>query len=385
MNIPRYIRSLHISRRVYKNVSEFADFFFLYYLKRKVLHSSHAFETNKNHLVKFFLMKRGRYNRPFLHVATMGVLAVGVLIGPYLADTYPVFSSQSASSLNLANAKNEQESIIVGDNVFSTNISKKPRDKVVKYTVQKGDTLSSIAVKFQVSPDTIKWQNDLLSDTIAVGDSLEVLPVTGVIHKVAKGDTVYTIAKKYDTDAQKMVDFPFNEFANPETFALVEGTMLVVPDGIKPSASSTQRNVIKQRQTQTYLAQGASSPVGGGGFAFPLPGNTGISQYASWYHMALDITAPVGTPIVAANSGRVSSVNLGGWDGGYGNNVYIDGDNGYQTHYAHMVNANVSVGDSVVAGRTVVGWVGLTGRTTGAHLHFEIRRGGVLLNPLSFL
>lgn len=379
------MRSGRLSRKAVKNISEFADFFFLYYLKRKIVNASTGFETNKNHLVKFFLMKRGRYNRPFLHVSTMGVLAVGVLIGPYLADTYPVFSSQSANSLNLADAKDAQESIIVGDNVFSTNISKKPRDKIIKYTVQKGDTLSSIAVKFQVSSDTIKWQNDLLSDTITVGDSLEIMPVTGVIHKVAKGDTVYTIAKKFDTDAQKIVDFPFNEFANPETFALVEGTMLVVPDGIQPSASSTQRGVIKQRQTQTYLAQGASSPVGGGGFANPLPGSSGISQYASWYHMALDITAAYGTPIVAANTGRVSAVILGGWDGGYGNNVYIDGDNGYQTHYAHLMSSNVSAGDSVVAGRTIIGWVGLTGRTTGAHLHFEIRRGGALLNPLSFL
>ncbi|EKD86037.1 MAG: Peptidase M23 [uncultured bacterium] len=101
--------------------------------------------------------------------------------------------------------------------------------------------------------------------------------------------------------------------------------------------------------------------------------------------MAIDITADVGTPILAANSGTVSNVITGTWDGGYGNNVYIDGGNGYQTHYAHMSSVYVSSGQSVVAGKTVVGAVGLTGRTTGAHLHFEVIQNGALVNPLSFL
>lgn len=100
--------------------------------------------------------------------------------------------------------------------------------------------------------------------------------------------------------------------------------------------------------------------------------------------MALDITDPVGTPITAATSGVVSSVSVGSYDGGYGNNVYIDAGNGYQTHYAHMLSVNVSPGQSVRAGQ-VIGYVGLTGRTTGAHLHFEILQNGALVNPLSFL
>jgi murein DD-endopeptidase MepM/ murein hydrolase activator NlpD len=101
--------------------------------------------------------------------------------------------------------------------------------------------------------------------------------------------------------------------------------------------------------------------------------------------MALDITADVGTPVVAANSGTVSLVNVGTWDGGYGTNVYIDDESGFQTHYAHLSGVNVSQGTKVVAGKTIVGWVGMTGRTTGPHLHFEIRRGGVLTNPLAYL
>jgi len=374
-------RFLGTRTKIIGHLFSFGEFFFFYYLRRKITTSFHIFEKNKNYLVKFFLMKRGRYNRPFLHLATMGVLGMGVLIGPYLADTYPVFTEQARANTDLANAENQQQSINISENVFSTDRSEKPRDKVIVYTVQKGDTLSTVARKFGITTETIKWTNDLSSDDIGVGDNLDILPVTGIMHKVSKGDTVYTIAKKYDTEAQKIVDFPFNEFANAETFALVDGQELLVPDGIKPSATNTQRNVIRQQQ-YTYVAQGS---VSGGGFSFPLPGSTGVSQYASWYHMALDITGNIGSPIVASNNGTVSSVHLGTYDGGYGNNVYIQGDNGYTTHYAHMSNANVSVGDTVIAGKTVIGWVGMTGRTTGPHVHFEISKNGALLNPLQFL
>lgn len=306
----------------------------------------------------------------------MGVLGVGVLIAPYLADTYPIFVSQA--STDLSSAENTKQSIIVGENVFDTQFSEKPRSEVITYTVQKGDTISTVANKFKVSVDTIKWENDLSSDSITVGDTLRILPVTGMAHKVSSGDTVYTIAKKYDTEAQKIVDFPFNDFANPETFSLVEGQIVIVPDGVKPAAQP----VYQQQRRQTYIAQGPVT-TSASGFTWPLRG--GVSQFASWYHMALDITSPVGTPIVAAHNGRVSVVSVGGWDSGYGTNVWVTAPDGTESHYAHLSSVNVSAGQNVVGGQTIVGWVGMTGRTTGPHLHFEIRRGGVLVNPMSYL
>lgn len=316
------------------------------------------------------MAKRGKYNRPFLHLATFGVLALGVVVGPFLANTYPVFSSNNQNT-----PQEISQSITVGDNVFQTSISEKPRDKVIDYTVQKGDTISTIAEKFGISANTIRWANDMTGDDITVGDTLKILPVTGMSYKVEKGDTVYSIAKKLNSDPQKIVDFPFNDFANPETFSLVEGQMLVVPDGIKPSEQQYIR-------PQVYIAAGPTA-VSSAGFTWPLHGI--ITQFASWYHMALDIAAPYGTPIVAAESGRVTKVSLGGWDYGYGNNVYIDNGSGYSTHYAHMSAVNVSAGEDVEAGKTVVGWVGLTGRTTGPHLHFEFLKNGALVNPLPYL
>lgn len=358
---------------VFRLLTVFSAFlaFFLLYSKNKILSVSLLFEKIKNTFVQLFMAKRGRYNRAFLHFATIGVLGLGVIFAPYLSSTYPVFSQNKPLSIKEASA----QSIAVGEDVFQTSISQKPRDKTIDYVVQKGDTISTIAQNFGVSENTIRWENDLTSDSITVGDTLKILPVTGMSYKVQKGDTVYTIAKKFNTEAQKIVDFPFNDFANPETFSLVEGQMLMVPDAIKPS----EQQYIKP---QVYIAQGPFT-ITSAGFTWPLHGV--ITQFASWYHMALDIAAPIGTPIVAAQNGTVSSVSVGTWDYGYGNNVYIDNGAGYKSHYAHMMAVNVSAGQQVEAGKTILGWVGVTGRTTGPHLHFEILRNGALVNPLPFL
>jgi len=364
---------IHFLRKRAKDFKEFQAFFNSY-LKKKILVSLGFFELNKNFAVRFFTIKRGRYSRPFLHMATIGVLIIGVLLTPYLASTYPVFSAQESISPEI-NSPSLEQSIVVGEDVFKTDISQKPRDKIINYTVARGDTISTIAKKFGISEDTIKWENNLKNNNITVGDSLKILPVTGIAYKVLRGDSIYTIAKKFDTNAQQIVNFPFNDFANPETFSLVEGQILIVPEGVKPSEQPTYI----RRQ---YIAKGPIS-VSSAGFTWPLSG--GISQFATWYHMAIDITNDVGAPVVAAQNGVIVKAASGVWDGGYGTNVMVDDGNGNQTLYAHLSGLNVGIGDSVVAGKTVLGWVGMTGRTTGPHLHFEIRRGGSLVNPLAYL
>lgn len=354
--------------------SQFSAFFSIYLKEKICIYSAH-FEKNKNMLVKFFMMKRGRYSRPFLHISAMGVLIVGVLLSPLIGENYPIFSSENSS---LAQAQTPQESIIVGDDVFSTNVSQKPRDEIITYTVQKGDTLSTIAKKFGISVETIQWENDISGENITVGDSLRILPVSGIAYEVESGDTIYTIAEDLDTDPQKIVNFPFNDFVNPETFSLTTGQTLIVPDGVKPSEQGTY-----VRPSQPVYVQGPGNPVGGSGLAWPLSG--GISQYATWYHNAIDITNSIGAPVVSATNGTVTSVIVGVWDGGYGNNVLVDNGAGIVTRYAHMGGVYVSPGQAVSAGKSVLGTVGMTGRTTGPHLHFEVIVNGALVNPLGYL
>lgn len=335
---------------------------------------SNIFEKNKNTVVKSILIKRGKRNRFFLHVSAMAVLSLGVLISPLITEQNPFSKNQNL--LSFAQDVTDQKQSLAPQDVFQTQLSEKPRSEIINYTVQKGDTLSGIAKKFGVSEDTIRWQNNLSNDDITVGDALQILPVTGIAHKVASGDTIYTIAKKYSSNPQAIVDFPFNDFADPQTFSLVVGQTIIVPDGVQPQAAPVY---IARR---TFIPSGPVV-VSGAGFTWPIHGT--MNQYFSWYHKAVDLGAPLGTPIVAAHTGVVSEAIAGGWNYGYGTHVIISGDNGYQTMYAHMSALNVSSGQRVVAGSTVVGWVGLTGRTTGPHLHFEVRSGGAFYDPLSFL
>jgi len=300
----------------------------------------------------------------------MTILTFGVVFSPFITDT-----NLFGQNKNLSFAQTTNDTSITSVDVFNTQESQKPRDKIITYTVQNGDTLSTVAKKFGVSTDTIKWQNDLNSDTISVGDQLQILPVTGIAHKVARGETVYSIAKKYGIDAQNIVDFPFNDFANPQTFSLIEGEILIVPNGVPPQQAPTYVR-------QQYIATGPVN-ISAGGFTWPVHGI--VTQEFSWYHQADDIAAPYGTPIVASSNGTVSEVFTSGYNGGYGTHVLIHGDNGYTTLYAHMSGVNVSLGQSVSAGKTVIGWIGLTGRTTGPHVHFEVRNGGNYYNPMSFL
>lgn len=360
---------------VRKDIGNFITFF-AGYCWRKVILFSVRFEKNKNYLVKFFMMKRGRYNRPFLHIATMGVLAVGILIAPFLADTYPIFAPKQPA---FAQESSEQKysTIEVGQDVFETDHTQ-TRDKIETYSVEKGDTIETIAKKFDISADTIKWANDLDdNDILSIGQEIKILPVTGVAHKVAPGETIYSIAEKYKTNAQGIADWPFNNFADPETFAMVAGQIIIVPGGVEPQSQPQY-----QQQQKVYIASGPM-PVSVSGWYFPVAG--GVSQYPSWYHMALDIAGDVGTPVYAAHSGTVEQVLIGGWDGGYGNNVWINDGDGIRTHYAHLSAANVSAGQSVVGGQTIIGYRGNSGRSTGPHTHFEIQVNGSLVNPLNYV
>lgn len=359
---------------VTKEVVPFAVFVNRYGTE-KLLIFSRNFEKNKNTVVKTILIKRGKRNRIFLHISAMAVLLIGIFISPYISDTE--LFSKTDPLLTFAQ-EDADTSVLAAEDVFDTKKSEKPRNEVISYTVQKGDTISLIAKKFGVSEDTVRWENSISNDTITVGDQLRILPVTGMAHKVANGDTVYTIAKKYGTNPQGIVDFPFNDFANPQTFSLVEGQIVIVPDGVKPEEKPRYTPVAPR-----YIATNGNEPIQGTGFAWPIHGT--VNQYYSWYHKAVDLGAPVGTPVLAAQDGRVAEAYSSGWNGGYGTHIIIAGNNGYSTLYGHMSSLNVSAGDTVSAGKTVVGWVGMTGRTTGPHLHFEIRNSGGLYNPLSFL
>ncbi len=349
--------------------SAFFDFLKVihFYSQKRARQFAVWFERYKDIIVGLLIIRRGTYQRPFLHTSLLMIVSVGVVGGPIIANTYPSVASDEFNEFTPPSAV-----LSSFDDQTLTQVSEKPRDSIYVYPVAEGDTLGSIADKFDVSVDTIKWANpDIKGEHLDIGQELRIPPVTGIIVKIKKGDTVYSLAKQYQTDAQKIVNWPFNDFTDLDTFALAAGQTLVIPDGVMPEAKPIY-------SPQTIAQVGIAT--GNGQFLWPTQGV--ISQRPVSYHMAVDIANSNLPPVIAADSGKVVLVEYGKY--GYGRHVIIDHGNGYQTLYAHMSEIYVQNGQSVTKG-AVIGKVGTSGRSTGPHLHFEIRKGGVLLNPLSFL
>ena len=230
-------------------------------------------------------------------------------------------------------------------------------DQISVYVVREGDSLSQIAQMFNVSVNTIIWSNDIKRGSlITPGQTLAILPITGVKHTVAKGDTVASIVKKYKGNLEEVLRY--NDLREGATLAV--GTTVVVPDGkIETPVYSSAGTVVR----------GSGGPSYSGYYLRPV---AGVRTQGLHGYNGIDIGAPVGTPIVAAASGSVIISRNSGWNGGYGKYVVIKHDNGTQTLYSHMSNAIVPQGSFVQKGQ-VIGYVGSTGKSTGPHLHFEVR------------
>ena len=356
------------TKSFFKDVGEFCSELTTYIIKK--LHLSFIkFEGFKKIFVVVLYRQRGKYAKRFIHSGMAGLAALGILIAPVVADEFP------KNQVNPWDIASPSSIVTASTDDTTTLVSEKARDKIIEYEVQEGDNVASIAEKFGISTETVLWQNNLdAKSKIKIGQNLQILPVTGMSHKVSKGDTVYSIAKKYDTSPQAVVDFPFNAFVNDETFELAIGQIVIVPDGVKPKEAQSSPRI---RQ----ITPDAGTVVASGSFVWPTSGT--ITQNFYWYHKGIDIANRAAPDVLAADSGKVVSA---GWlDGyGYGNRVIIDHGNGYRTLYAHLQKIYVIPGQTVARG-SAVGKMGSTGRSTGTHLHFEVTRNGSSLNPLSVL
>jgi len=230
-------------------------------------------------------------------------------------------------------------------------------DQISLYVVRNGDTISQIAKMFGVSINTIRWSNDIKGQGVVPGQTLVILPVSGVRHIVKKGDTVKSIAKLYKADTGEVRQY--NDVTDDTKLAI--GDVVIVPDGeVAPATPAKKNSQIKfipvTKSVDGYFIRPTTGPKTQG-----VHGNNGI-----------DIAPKTGTPIVAAASGTVLISKNTGWNGGYGDYVVIQHGNGTQTLYSHMLNTAISAGVQVEQGQ-VIGYVGSSGKATGPHLHFEIR------------
>ena len=235
-------------------------------------------------------------------------------------------------------------------------------DDISVYVVRKGDSLSEIAKMFDVSVNTILWANDMKKgDKLIEGDTLFILPISGVKHIVTKGQTLASLAKIYKVDISTITSF--NGISSDDKLAV--GDELIIPDAEMPND-----DVPNKPNSKNYYATGTLKNIQGY-FINPVPE---LKRKSQGLHgpgnRGIDLAAPTGTKIYASAPGKVLLAR-NGYNGGYGNMVIIEHPNGTKTLYGHLSKLGTRTGAQVERGE-VIGYVGNTGRSTGPHLHFEV-------------
>jgi len=261
----------------------------------------------------------------------------------------------------------------IGGGVSKSNQKQGPT--IVTYTVVKGDSLWSISQRYDVKMNTIISTNNLKEiSRLSIGQKLK-LPITNmdiakaegysqgdgaeeIIYYVKKGESLWSISHDYNVKLESII--AANNITNASKIST--GQQLRIPN--VPGARSNICNFI-------WPVRGrVTSPFG-----------PRVLNGRKEFHSGIDIGAPTGTTIVAAESGRVS---YSGYMRGYGNVIILSHDGGYSTVYGHCSVRLVKKGQYVKK-RTIIGKVGSTGYSTGSHLHFEVRSGGKPVNPMSYL
>jgi murein DD-endopeptidase MepM/ murein hydrolase activator NlpD len=273
------------------------------------------------------------------------------------------------------------------------------RASVVEYSIQPGDTLKVIAERFGISEDTLVWNNDgIYVNRLQIGDLLTILPEDGVMHRTEGEETIQSIADKYKISPYTIIDSEYNPVlrnASPSTL-LPAGIRIMVPGG------TGTRQAVYWNPGITVSSGGSEGGGGGGSASFgggpgscgtqtvvggtgslvvPLPPNYVYFQGFSAYHTGIDLSAPIGTTVFAADSGTVIFAGWSNW--GYGYSVVI-AHGRLMTLYGHMDRVGVSCGQQVGKG-TPIGTVGNSGNSSGPHLHFEVRVGETPDNPANYL
>jgi hypothetical protein len=292
---------------------------------------------------------------------------------------------QIGSGNLLARAQNS-ESIVPLANAFTLS-SIRPPIQIMTYTVQGGDTPSSIAAHFKLRPETILWGNPGLSadaGSLQVGQVLYILPVDGVLHTVTPSDTLVSIQQMHGAALEDIVTLADNRFNPTGPYNIRSGEWVIVPHGTGGTEwqAPGPRLVAGQGRYSPGYYTGPLANTGTNQFIWPAPSKSLSQEYWAG-HPALDIPLPPGTPIVAADSGTVI---FSGWDdSGYGNLIIVDHGNGYWTYYAHNSELLVLAGEGVTQGQ-LIALSGSTGRSTGPHLDFRIRlNGDAFLDPVTLL
>lgn len=312
----------------------------------------------------------------FVPDATETPMSAGVVV---TAEATPQFGSVVADEAALDRQVNPQ-----------TLFPERSRDIVETIVVAPGDTLSGLASRFNIDVATVLWANvSVLGDdvhAIRSGQTLRIPPVDGVLHTVAAGDDLESIARQYGVTPQIIVDYRENGLSG-DSAALSPGRELVIPGGRRAltlwTLPSLPRGVqATEEQSFGQCPGGYTGAVGTGTIAWPVASQTLDGYSFSVVHLGLDLRAAEGDPVLAADSGVV--MYAGPNEQGYGNLIVIEHGNGFESAYAELSAISVACGQSVLQGN-VIGAAGHSGRSEEANLHFELRQDGQPIDPRPLL
>ncbi len=279
------------------------------------------------------------------------LLSVGVPTGAYAAASMPLSIPQLSNSSSV-------DALTHGELPrFSSHI------EIPVYTVQDGDTLWSIAADHDLTLDTIRFANPDFRrnpDVLSIGQHLRIPPLDGALHDVVAGDTVESIAARWNVTPAEIRGFVPNGLAGASQ--PMPGSVVVVPHGT--------------------LEVALPHPGATAGYAFAWPISGPISQGYGGGHRAVDLSGPYASSVYASRGGTV--IHTGWAETGYGYLVILQHAGGFVTYYSHLKGHWVEAGQWVNQG-DLIGAIGSTGNSTGPHVHFEIRLNGVRQNPLAYL
>ena len=290
------------------------------------------------------------------------------------------------------------------------------RAEEITYKIKKKDTIPAIAKRYGIKQDTILINNkDALNNKLKIGDAITFPSIDGLYYKLEKNDTLAKIAKKYGISVVDIVDYNninpkklkagstiFLKGVTLQKYKDVEGRLIAA----QQAKEDKKKNKNKEKPEKPPKGAKGSAPpppptpqddddggrsaaYSGAGFAYPVRYAGVSSPFGNRFHPVLkryilhtgvDLVAKY-VPLRAAKSGVVT---FAGNMSGYGKIIIIRHDNGYETRYAHLSVISTNVWEHVNQG-DLIGKTGNSGRTTGAHLHFEIRQNGVPKNPMKYL
>lgn len=330
-------------------------------------------KESKSYVVRNIFLGRGVLYKPMFQtgiaIMTIALVVTGALNG--LSFREPKQGKVFASEQDMLTEVGS-----VATNATETDI----RMDVEEHVVKPGETLSTIAESYEIDVATIKWANGMEEnqEKISPGQKLTILPVEGVLHIVADGDSLNSIATKYNASTQAIADW---NWLDPPDFKVYKGDKLIIPGGKvapKPKPIIATKPKITISKTSNYQTGSGGDGIRTGNFGRAVEAGCGyLSQGFKRWHRGIDIAHKGGCKELAIDGGTITTA---GWTP-YGFAVYIDHGNGWTSRYGHGTGTfYVKAGQQVSKGDPVQ-YMGCTGRCTGTHLHLEIYYNGVAQDP----